>query len=139
MGKVLAGLGVVFILLIIVLATYFQASRQLGEAWGQCMIDLKFEDRLKTAQSASDISLFLADTVDCVDRRKSLLAGLLFNRQQALDRLQREFRDSANRQAELERQIKEYEDAARDQQNDLEAERNLQEFRQGVYRAGNGK
>lgn len=139
MGRTfLAAVGLLFILLLVLGLTWVAASRQLAATTTQCMTDLHYETRLGKTATPVDLTRFLADVVNCVDQRKTFLAGLFFNRDDSLKKLEQQYRALADVQQEQFKDVEKYQKEMEKRQNDWEAERNLQQFRQGIYQ-GSGK
>lgn len=138
MVRVLVAFGMLIFALVLGLGMWHMANRQLAEAWTQCEVELNVQERVGAAISGAELTRLLAETVECADRRKGALASLFFGRDALLDRYAQKLRRSAALQAEAEeRYRKEYEEEMQDRQdaiNDYEAEYNLQQFREGVYR-----
>lgn len=134
MGKtLLAGIGVLCILFLVVGIAWVAASRQLAETSAQCAADTQYEVRAGKLAKPADISRFFADLVNCVDQRKTFLSGLFFNHDDALKKLEQQYRILADLQQEQFKDVEKYQQQLEKAQNDWEAERNLQQFRQGVY------
>lgn len=134
MGKTfLAAVGLLSILLLVAGLTWVAASRQLAATSAQCMTNLQYETRLGKASSPADVSRFFAEVVNCVDQHKTFLAGLFYDRDKALEKLEQQYRAVAAMQEEQLKDLKKYEEESKRRQNDWEAERNLQQFREGVY------
>lgn len=123
------GLIVVAFILVVLGATYSQANKQLSIAYGECMLELDFQQRLLYSQSDGDVRFLFVQVIGCVDKRKGPLAGLVFDRDEAVDKMEAIYKkggfkavtDLLQLSTELE-----------DMQSLMDAENESRAFREGV-------
>lgn len=117
-------------IMVVLGVTYYQANKQLSVAYGECMLELNFQQRLMHAESDGDIRFLFGQVVACVDRRKSALAGLVFDREKAVASLEAMYKKGGFKAvAELLQMTAEYEDV----QNQMDAANDTRAFREGAY------
>lgn len=136
MIRVLIAFGLLLFMIVLVISVFFAANRQMGEAWATCMVDLRIEERVSNARYGADIAALIAETVDCVDQRKSFLAGLFFDANDGLDRYEAKIRAMAEMQRRAETEARQFEEEYRNLQNDYESQQSLQQFREDAWRGG---
>lgn len=127
MGKLLVAIGV---LLLVAGLTWYKATRQLAEVYGQCLTELDYKARLTNAQSEGDLRFFFVQVVNCVDKRKGPLASLVFDRQKTLDKLEASYKKGGFSEI---RGLLELSAEMENMQSDQQAAYDTWQFRQGAY------
>lgn len=128
--KMIKALMVVAFVLVAMGVTYYQANKQLSFAYGECMLELDFQERLMHSESEGDIRFLFGQVVACVDKRKGPLAGLVFDREKAVASMEAMYSKGGFKAvAELMQMTAEYEDM----QTQMDAANDTRAFREGAY------
>lgn len=133
---ILALLGLVFVAVLVIVGLWFQASADLAETWAACYQEKAFVQQVEQVQTVEQLNGLLEGMVDCIDQRKGWLAGMVFDRDEAMEKIGKEFPASeAPRLVDELNRYRALEEEMRVEQGDLEAEYQMEQFRR---QAGKG-
>ena len=130
MGKALA---VLFIALLCSGLGWCSAQKQLGQTYAACMEELEMDKRLREARTADQVRLFQVQVVDCVDRRKTPLGAMVFDRAAALAAIEAAYRSGEYDKLE---ELMQFNQEISNLQSDEEAARSQRSFQEGAWRGG---
>lgn len=132
----LALLGLLFLLVLLVVGLWYQASMDLAEAMTTCYAETALIERVSKARSVEELNHYMAATIDCVDSRKSWLAGMIFDREEAREKVAREVQAVGPAFIEEANRYRDDAEEARIFQSDIQAQMEMERLRQQSSQGG---